>query len=257
MQMGNVAQAHAAEALRLQAMAAILQAQANAAQVANVGTGGPESSSMHQLPVQPALQDTWRTGNASGSKSVSEQPSMGGLRPYPAQEDSIQAGIPAQISIGSLRSLSSNSLPVQRDEDDELQMLGSGLGQLSQSQSQALKVKNTFIDFDSDAPPLASRLRPICSAAGRLDALGEEPEASEPKFQVPGGSVDPPHHLADQTVFQMPMTQAGSLGTNICVKNTFLDFVSEEQPKIGLRAVRTAQGRLDHLVEDSEMSDDM
>lgn len=258
MQMGSVAQAHAAEALRLQAMAAILQAQANAAHVANAGSGVPESG-MAQLPVQPGFQDTWITGNASGGKSIPEQQSIGGgLRNYPAQEDSIQAGVPAQISLGSLRSLSSNSLPVQRDEDDELQMLGSGLGQLSQSQSQVLKVKNTFIDFDSDAPPLASRLRPICSASGRLDALGEEPEASEPPFQVPSVSVETPQHLADQTVFQMPIPQTGSLGTSVCVKNTFLDFVSEEQPKMGLRAVRTAQGRLDHLGEEnSDMSDDM
>eukprot|EP00435_Cladocopium_sp_Y103_P028652 s1256_g7.t1 len=83
--------------------------------------------------------------------------------------------------LGSLRSLSSNSLAAQGDDDDydDVPDRGMGLGMgvpMPGPGREALKVKNTFLDFETDCTPLGQRLRPICSAAGRLDALGDEEE---------------------------------------------------------------------------------
>eukprot|EP00931_Biecheleriopsis_adriatica_P118449 TRINITY_DN9385_c0_g1_i2.p1 TRINITY_DN9385_c0_g1~~TRINITY_DN9385_c0_g1_i2.p1 ORF type:complete len:429 (+),score=90.46 TRINITY_DN9385_c0_g1_i2:32-1288(+) len=278
-QMGAAAQAHAAEALRLQAMAAFLQAQAASGQTNGFPEQTPELSASG--PVQgriasnasPAIQDQVKGAGVGSSKlGGNARNGLSSAQPQPAQapssnsinEDTFIAREPAQIALGSLRSLSSNSLPVQADDDDEFGEKTFQRG--AQQSSQVLKVKNTFIDLDTDRTPLAARLRPVCSAAGRLDALGAGiGEEDEDPPMMPSSSQSVSASIPTLTPMQEPAHSMGSagyakagagrvpangLGSGLYVKNTFLDFATEETP--ALRAVHTAAGRLDLLAEDVE-----
>eukprot|EP00441_Pelagodinium_beii_P001546 CAMPEP_0197684472 /NCGR_PEP_ID=MMETSP1338-20131121/99540_1 /TAXON_ID=43686 ORGANISM="Pelagodinium beii, Strain RCC1491" /NCGR_SAMPLE_ID=MMETSP1338 /ASSEMBLY_ACC=CAM_ASM_000754 /LENGTH=111 /DNA_ID=CAMNT_0043266189 /DNA_START=39 /DNA_END=370 /DNA_ORIENTATION=+ len=107
---------------------------------------------------------------------------------------------------------------------------------------QVLKVKNTFIDFDADRTPLATRLRPICSAAGRLDALGgpDEDDMLDASRQFQdislGSAISKVESSPAESKGSEPASGGlrgfptfgaglGSYGGGVYVKNTFLDFV--------------------------------
>jgi len=209
----------------------------------------------------------------------------GGRSTLPVPEDDMPfiPSEPAQIKLGSLRSLSSNSLPVQVDDDDDLPdrgMPGLGMGMppmsgmppigMTGQQAQALKVKNTFLDYEADCTPLGQRLRPICSAAGRLDALADEEETGlgsalassiapvpsiiSPNSAPPG--VGDLNHVGGLSPASDPLRRhdlaSDGLGSLFTVKNTFIEC--EEPPVEGaaLRAVHTAAGRLDMMWRDDE-----
>lgn len=182
---------------------------------------------------------------------------------------------PAQIKLGSLRSLSSNSLPVQVDDDDDLQdrgipPIGMGMGMpmgVSGQHTQALKVKNTFYDYETDCTPLGSRLRPVLSAAGRLDALGDEeetglggltsmatvPSVISPSSAPPG--VSDLQQVGGLSPNSDPLRRhdlADGLGSLFTVKNTFIECEEPQAEGVGLRAVHTAAGRLDMMWRDEE-----
>ncbi|CAE7659666.1 unnamed protein product [Symbiodinium pilosum] len=177
-QMNSAAQAHVAEAIRLQAQAKAV------AQYIHHHSGGPANgysnlSDFASSPMSPISSEE-PTSKAVGSQrevgSVGALPrGLGHSAPLPeeAEDEPFIPSEPAQIKLGTLRSLSSNSLPVQVDDDDDIDR---GMPGMSASMAQALKVKNTFYDFETDCTPLGNRLRPICSAAGRLDALATEEE---------------------------------------------------------------------------------
>lgn len=87
---------------------------------------------------------------------------------------------PVQINPNCLRSLSSNSLSslarVAEDEENEIVQVprtADGARLLGVEAGAQWVVKNTFLDFEPAIVP-AGRLRPVASAAGRLDALAEE-----------------------------------------------------------------------------------
>jgi len=207
---------------------------------------------------------------------------------------------PIQINVGSLRSLSSQSLS-RMGEDAEaaekaaqmsaLQALNLAPGALGSAGSDGSQwtVKNTFLDFEGGRPPLPSRLRPVFSAAGRLDQLAEEssipplgllPEASNVRFVRQDGEVATVQEaVATRTVpaktekrsqdtpLMKAAARSGALdagarpfgpgsslpladgrGSELRVKNTFLDFAEEAPPTMRpLRVVQTAAGRLDLL----------
>ncbi|CAE8631826.1 unnamed protein product, partial [Polarella glacialis] len=159
-------------------------------------------------------------------------------------------------------------------------------------------VKNTFLDFDAGTP-LASKLRSVFSAAGRLDSLGEEvdsmisaPAASEKRSQdtpmlnlnanskveaaaarglgmsghdlqgdasaeaaTSSGSTPVSRGLGNGLSRYAPdlnMSGWKSFGESLTVKNTFLDFATDDTPPHALRAVRTAAGRLDIMSQFEE-----
>eukprot|EP00439_Symbiodinium_sp_Y106_P023436 s3795_g2.t2 len=193
-QMNSAAQAHVAQAIRLQAQAkAVAQyihnhsggpsnGYSNFNDLTPTGPMSPISSEARTMPEIPAPA-TEPASKAVGSQREIGSVSVGAVPrglsghaalPEDAEDEPFLPSEPAQIKLGTLRSLSSNSLPVQVDDDDD--MADRGMPGMSSSMAQALKVKNTFYDFETDCTPLGNRLRPICSAAGRLDALAAEEE---------------------------------------------------------------------------------
>ncbi|CAE7469384.1 unnamed protein product [Symbiodinium natans] len=296
-QMNSAAQAHVAEAIRLQAQAKAV------AQYFHHQSGGPGNgySSFNDLastgPISPKSSEARTTreipapAQEPASKAVGSQREVGpvgsvGAMPrgfgefsgHPAslsedaEDEPFIPSEPAQIKLGTLRSLSSNSLPVQMDDDDDL--ADRGMPGMSSSVAQALKVKNTFYDFETDCTPLGNRLRPICSAAGRLDALATEEEetalgglasgglapgslAPGPTLSAtaaPGGSdrATANHLPADPLLRRANELASDAFGTGVYVKNTFIDLACEEEPVAALRAVHTAAGRLDMMWRDDE-----
>jgi len=295
-QMNSAAQAHVAQAIRLQAQAkAVAQyihnhsggpsnGYSNFNDLTPTGPMSPISSEARTMPEIPAPA-TEPASKAVGSQREIGSVSVGavprGLSGHAALPEDAEAedepflpSEPAQIKLGTLRSLSSNSLPVQVDDDDD--MADRGMPGMSSSMAQALKVKNTFYDFETDCTPLGNRLRPICSAAGRLDALAAEEEET-----ALGGSLAPgslaPGSLAPGPTLSSNAAPGGSdlahanglpganpllrrahdlasdtFGTGVYVKNTFIDLACEEEPVASLRAVHTAAGRLDMMWRDDE-----
>ncbi|CAK0901506.1 unnamed protein product, partial [Prorocentrum cordatum] len=119
-------------------------------------------------------------------------------------------------------------------------------------------VKNTFLEYETGTTPSVG-LRNICSAAGRLDALGEArgvhdeevlapaaPRGSEEVGDIsvqPGGAAELP-----ASTLLGGAWRAGDT-SRVTVKNTFIDYAPEEDasPSVPLRAVHTAAGRLDMM----------
>lgn len=279
LQMNQAAQAHAAEALRLQAMASCLQAQGTGCSGATGGRGfGADASDMGFGPCSYVVQNPagWpypadkggcgneegKTLRSSGMMKASGVPRSSSGVGLASDDDAPQKFSPtepAQIPLGSLRSLSSQSLPVEPDSEDQSGGYGNSFG----APTTDLRVKNTFLDFDARTP-LAGRLRPVFSAAGRLDALAEDDDkghgnehdasiaqqvssssGARSVGRFPSGAPTDAHSEAAANLVGFGL--GDMLGANIKVKNTFLDFATEDPPVSRLRAVHTAAGRLDLL----------
>jgi len=119
--------------------------------------------------------------------------------------DAFEPSEPAQIHPLSLRSLSNCSLvdlakagheaesDSQGPQQSGTQPLAGGQGFADMSSTDSLSlgwtVKNTFLDFEVAPSPTVGRLRPICSAAGRLNALAEGSTTTTPEL----GPQDEPH----------------------------------------------------------------
>jgi len=303
LQMGQAAQAHAVEAMRLQAMAVSLQKggglPAGAALALPQGAVGFPAQGvqgmtmpgvMMGLPMQfsgqaqdsdavPARRRPSRT--ASGSSLAQMAAKVNEVDERPPATD-----MPSKVNLGSLRSMSSSgSLPIDMLQDGPEPLPGD-----MPDSNGGWRVKNTFLDFDTgQSTPTLNRLRPICSAAGRLDALAEAsgeapPQAPSPRSPDGAGrdvyvrqaGTRPMSRnvsfqsgtglLSRSSSFQLEEAPGGTakaaLGgeapgepwkrwaaqpldgsSNLTVKNTFLDFGPEE-PRVKLRAVHTAAGRL-------------
>jgi len=162
----------------------------------------------------PAVEDTVvATGNSGATATAG---GAGTVRASALTRNSpFNKSEPAQINPKTLRSYSSDCL-VQleaRAKLEGMQQANTGVptpspppGGLSSSiqagapegnsasTSLAWTVKNTFLDFEPQQPPPQSRLRSICSAAGRLDVLGGD-AVSQPD------SPELLPHMADQQGF--------------------------------------------------------
>lgn len=321
LQMGQAAQAHAAEAMRLQAMAACLSDKAACLQAQAPGaasfcgfSAGPVLKSGAQVNF-PAYGQPWSAGLAlpfrasdsgrgggrgNGGRTGGSGGRNGGKgrggRDRPGLQSPLQAPVPApsaprdaishnfepvQLPPPSFKQRAPGNSDMGRTEgSNEPSYVTSGSAQkLPVPGDSAInwKVKNTFLDFEGANTPLASRLRSICSAGGRLDLMARE-EDSCPSSPEPSSKQDRDELLGREAMKrsqdpllplncesttnitkhakQLPSlpwlsAASGLLGASsgITVKNTFLDFTPEEaSPKPhGLRAVHTADGRLDLL----------
>lgn len=242
-------------------------------------------------------------------------------------QDSFVPSEPAQIKLGSLRSLSSHSLPIEPDDpfgaspasgqNISSAHLVMGRPTAAPLRSPALQetigrkadaedttsaapcwqVKNTFIDFEAAQKP---RLRPVMSAAEPLNRMAEGAEREVEDLRRLGGlkldcrppvSIHESSHwgmeaVPEKVVDHAPLaaglrwneddssrTLEGSAspgravgtpwvqapaglptlaeplmpGAAMTVKNTFLEFPTEERPQAALRSVHTFAGRLDLL----------
>lgn len=332
-QMQQAAQAHAAEAVRLQAMAACLQQAAQAQSVAAGAMGGgmwgapwPGAAmqgatgsvqwgtpAVNMQPWAPNPAAPPNRADAQRSPPAQHQPVPSGRHPNMAVKNTFisvdndstpsnqqarfprvktagarlesmvgdadttpqasaaasnaapgtgyNASDPVQIPLASLRSMSSQSLPISAyTEEEEQEVFGQDPGYINQGASAQsntdplqAQVKNTFLHFDQGNNTLNRSLRPISSAQGRLDALAEG--ANSPSPGGLGGVVEesPSNSPAARNDRTGDGGAGGAFGTNLLpetksikVRNTFLDFGDEETP-LGLRAVHTAAGRLDLL----------
>lgn len=233
------------------------------------GRGGPERPERGGL-FRPAPEVAPASGGLYASSYAGPEVGL-----TPAPPDTYTPCEPAQINPLSLRSLSSCSLAdmaktASGEEPEEAEASGWGW-----------TVKNTFLDLDSTSSPAPGRLRTICSAAGRLDSLAEASPSSSPALgprKDPSGLAPPPPlACGEHTPLQAPqwgLAQSTSeeqeasgsassplapgvaafvdpaVARGITVKNTFLDFAVPERAT--LRAVQTAAGRLDLLVDDDD-----
>eukprot|EP00401_Gymnodinium_catenatum_P064704 CAMPEP_0117470658 /NCGR_PEP_ID=MMETSP0784-20121206/7328_1 /TAXON_ID=39447 /ORGANISM="" /LENGTH=652 /DNA_ID=CAMNT_0005264751 /DNA_START=81 /DNA_END=2039 /DNA_ORIENTATION=+ len=218
---------------------------------------------------------------------------------------------PVQINLSSLRSLSSQSLtaldPYAESDEAPPPATPPMHPERHLDDHLNLRVKNTFLDFESPYTPAG--LRPISSASGRLDALMVDSGRSSPALAASSGMAPSYGGMErvpeDKGMFRRQETcesrasdletekrlqdtpfladqhdvdgrellaegdghssdaLAGASGdaksrllrdrhllpemSGLHVKNTFLDFSVEEQPKATLRAVHTAAGRLDMM----------
>eukprot|EP00913_Durusdinium_trenchii_P024076 g22612.t1 len=134
-----------------------------------------------------------------------------------------------RLRLGSLRSLSSNSLPSQVDDDDDLQdrgipPIGMGMGMpmgVSGQHTQALKVKNTFYDYETDCTPLGSRLE---TGLGGLTSMATVPSVISPSSAPPG--VSDLQQVGGLSPNSDPLRRhdlADGLGSLFTVKNTFIE----------------------------------
>jgi len=161
----------------------------------------------------PAAEDTAvATGNSSATATAAGAGTLGASAL--TQNSPFNKSEPAQINPKTLRSYSSECL-VQLEAMAKLegiQQADTGvptpsrpLGSLSSSiqtgspegnsasSSLAWTVKNTFVDFEPQQQPPQGGLRSICSAAGRLDALGDAVSQPDSPELLP--------HTADQQGF--------------------------------------------------------
>jgi len=260
---------------------------------AYMNQGGPSNGYSHPSGLDMRFPEARGFADAmpEASKAVGPRDSRGKVSGNRLRVDddneTFNPSEPAQIKLGSLRSMSSNSLPVQVDDDDDLQDRGipgigmgmqmHGMGMASMpgmhgmpgmpmgmtGPSQALKVKNTFLDYEADCTPLGNRLRPVLSAAGRLDALAdeEEPLAS----LAPGSSLSISNQgrsdlpgVRGLSPLHDPLQRRSDLSSDtfggVYVKNTFIEC-EEQQPMATLRAVHTAAGRLDTMWDEDDRGD--
>lgn len=129
--------------------------------------------------------------------------------------------IPTKVNIGSLKSMSSSgSLPIDMLQDPD-PLPGDMVGAKhpfsispEADENGGWRVKNTFLDFDTgQGTPMLNRLRPICSAAGRLDALAEaSAEAQTPKTEK--RSQDTPMTLSQGRLSRNGSFQRGHISRN-------------------------------------------
>lgn len=231
---------------------------------------GIDLQPMGPEPTNRAIGPKEGRGKVSGGRSALSMPD---------DDMSFIPSEPAKLQLGSLRSLSSNSLAAQGEDDDydDVSDRGMGLGMgmpmtgvpMPGPGREALKVKNTFLDYETDCTPLGQRLRPICSAAGRLDALGDEeetglgalassiapvPSVISPNSAPPG--VGDLHHIGglspgSDSLRSRDLASDG-MANLFTVKNTFIECEDPSAEATSLRAVHTAAGRLDTMWRDEE-----
>jgi len=342
--MGQAAQAHAAEAMRLQAtMAACLQAGGSLPQCATAAfpsyapTAGTMPTafgalglpiSMHQpgemaptaasgdevhhqqgYPSPVAAAGGQRRGSGASAVSIGRGPAAGGGHSRQGSSEGqgyvgaeaagrlrgSKAGVgssasdgtpstemgtdgggfapsePAQINFSSLRSLSSQSLSRLAEEAENAAAEGLPKDQLSaapedDAESFSWRVKNTFLDFETGHAPIAGKLRTVCSAAGRLDALGEEPAPSAAALAAaaavvttgaaaPGGSKTPSPPASPWAGPQQGGRQGAAL--NHVPENTTKGFGSQESTAKGFGSQEsTASGSMSALPQTEKRSQD-
>jgi len=158
---------------------------------------------------------------------------------------------PAQINFSSLRSLSSQSLSrlaeeaesvagaetLSKDQVTKMRAMSDDGAARSDAENFGWRVKNTFLDFEAASTPLHGRLRTVCSAAGRLDALGEEPQeydvgvglAAAATAGAPCASKTPSPPASPWTGPQQPQQGRARSGSNppalfLVPENTTKDF---------------------------------
>jgi len=255
------------------------------------GVGVRKTSSVSED--SDAIASSLRRIRTASCNSLVHMAAKEGWREANEEEELPQAyDIPTKVNICSLKSMSSSgSLPIDMLQDhDPLpgDMVG-GKHEFSVSreadENGGWRVKNTFLDFDTgQGTPMLNRLRPICSAAGRLDALAEASDSprTEKRSQdtpmtlgqgrLSRNSSFQRGHISRNSSFQLeevpeaPIKPKAALGgealegalkkwagpqldgsAKVSVKNTFLDFGPEE-PRAALRSVHTHGGRLCDLL---------
>lgn len=277
-QVGQAAQAHAAEAARLQALAAQLQMGAlplcGTEQIFS-GFHGPSG-----MPRDPKAAG--ETGGSGVWASAMNRVAPHCTSPAPGDE-------PVQILPETLRSLSSSSLSLLAgglDDDDvpmtpeaNSPMRAAGCqapwrqGQLLGSVAEEHRLENNS-QVESPVPETEQGLKAHRSKEHSVGGLPDPSSSSSPlaptlkggldyeyDLNQQGGhrsSEDGEEHLSETNADEddrrrHSSSMEGSLvdlsASGITVKNTFLDFVQRE-PTTGLRAVQTAAGRLDLMWEE-------
>jgi len=129
-------------------------------------------------------------GTSLASAAAATAAAMAALPP----EGAFMPSEPAQINPMSLRSLSSCSLvdlakaeseasgPAQGHSEAASAAVMEERGDAPGGHARGWTVKNTFLDFEATPSPPAGRLRSICSAAGRLNALAEGSTSTSPEM---------------------------------------------------------------------------
>jgi hypothetical protein len=311
-QMGQAAQAHAAEAMRLQAMATYLQANmvpmpgtmamapASSTASPNQAGGYPVAAGQHhQLP-----------GFADAGQGHGHSIMYATANNQPAETASAGAGVGgfAKANTGSPggreRRGRNKNRPEGRSFDGSKEEAGKAVGSRPHRIEQVgggdvagggLVVKNTFLSTNSsgDLAATEARLRPVRTCGASLQSYAGEPDEGE-LDRSPMQSLDvsrsmglgknntsktslctldplPEEAAAELAAgpaprsFESPGLRAHDTtplfpGLNtadkVHVKNTFIEFDSNERPKGSLRVVHTCSGRLDQMANPYGLHED-